>query len=131
MLEDNLWVSLLGLLVSVILVTGLAYCFTRYVAGNSRFTGLFQGNKPEKLKQVGQIVIGKNQRVSVVQLGERYLVLGVTEQNIRLLDKLTQEEAREWIETQETEKTDFKQSLLRYMEKKAEEKDRDGKSDQH
>ena len=96
-LTDSPWVSLLGMLIAIVLVIGLAYWFTRFVVGKGRIPSLGLGLRDEKLSVLAQTQIGKDQRLAVVQAGERYLLIGVTAQNISLLAELTAEEAAHWI----------------------------------
>ena len=100
MLTDNPLVSLLGMLISVALIIGLAYWFTRCIAGGKHMgaLGLYQRN--EQLRILAQTQLGRDQRLAVVQAGERYLLLGVTPQNISLLAELTEEEAQVWLTEQ-------------------------------
>lgn len=96
-LTDNPWVSLLGMLIAIVLVIGLAYWFTRFVVGKGRLPAFGMSRRDEKLSVLAQTQIGKDQRLAVVQAGERYLLIGVTAQSISLLAELTAEEAAQWL----------------------------------
>lgn len=97
-LTDSPWVSLLGMLIAIVVVIGLAYWFTRYIVGKGRIPALgMMARRDEKLSVLAQTQIGKDQRLAVVQAGERYLLVGVTAQNISLLSELTAEEAAYWL----------------------------------
>ena len=92
-LTDSPWVSLLGMLIAIVVVIGLAYWFTRYIVGKGRIPALsMMSRRDEKLSVLAQTQIGKDQRLAVVQAGERYLLVGVTAHNISLLSELTAEE---------------------------------------
>ena len=93
---DSPWVSLLGMIVAIVVVIGLAYWFTRLV-GKGRIPAFGMSRRNEDLSVLAQTPIGKDQRLAVVQAGERYLLLGVTAQNITLLAELTAEEAARWL----------------------------------
>ena len=97
MLTENPLLSVLGMLVSVVLILGLAYWFTRYVVGGGRLGSLGLGQQNEKLCVLTQTPIGKDQRLAVIQAGERYFVVGITPQNITLISELTSEEAQPWL----------------------------------
>ena len=72
-LNDSPWLSLLGMIVAIVVVIGLAYWFTRMV-GKGRFHALGIGRRDEKLTVLAQTQIGKDQRLAVVQtLGSRIL----------------------------------------------------------
>ena len=102
-LNDNPWVSLLGMLVAIVVVIGLAYWVTRFIAGKGSLPSFGAGRKDDKLSVLVQMPIGKDQRLAVVQAGERYLLVGVTAQNISLLSELTAEEAAYWLPKNENE----------------------------
>ena len=95
-LTDSPWVSLLGMLIAIVVVVGLAYWFTRLV-GKGRIPTFGMSRRDENLSVLAQMQIGKDQRLAVVQAGERYLLIGVTAQNISLLTELTAEEAARWL----------------------------------
>ena len=115
-LNDSPWVSLLGMLIAIVVVIGLAYWVTRFIAGKGTLPSFGTGRKDDKLSVLVQKQIGKDQRLAVVQAGERYLLVGITAQNISLLTELTAEEAAQWL-PDETPKDDgqtptFKQAFM-------------------
>ena len=95
MLTENPLLSLAGMLCSVALILGLAYWFTRYIVGGGKMGNLGQRN--DKLCVLAQLPLGKDQHLAVVRVGERYLAVGMTPQNITLLSELTPEEAAPWL----------------------------------
>lgn len=119
MLNDNVWLSVAGMLIAIVVVIGLAYWFTRYVVGNRLFLGMGPtGNR--QMQVLDQLPVGKEQRLVVVRAGERYLLLGVTGQNISVLAELTAEEAEQWLQENGTENRppDFKQALIDSLQKR-------------
>lgn len=122
MQTDNPWASLLGMIVSVAVVTGLAYWFTRCVIGGNRFKSLGLLQKNEQLQVLTQTQIGKEQKVAVIQAGMRYFLLGVTAQNISLLAELSKEEASIWQHQQGEEGSEsmphFHQALVDALQKR-------------
>lgn len=89
----NPWLSLLWMVLAVVLVTGLAYLFTRYVVGNRMGEG--------KLRSEGVQVltcsrVGREQKLAVVKAGDKYLLLGITPQNITMLTELSPESCAQW-----------------------------------
>jgi len=95
-LNDSPWLSLLGMLVAIVVVIGLAYWVTRIIAGRGTLP-FGTGRKDDKLSVLVQKQIGKDQRLAVVQAGEKYFLVGITAQNISLLAELTAEEAAYWL----------------------------------
>ena len=95
-LTDSPWMSLLGMLVVIVLVIGLAYWFTRHVVGKGKLPSFGMLRKDGDLSVLTHTQIGKDQRLAVVQAGERYFLLGITAHNISLLSELTAEEAARW-----------------------------------
>lgn len=98
MLTDSIWASLGGMLLVVVLVLAAAFWFTRWLAGTSGFQQRYgQGRSRDTLRVLTQTRLGKDQFLTVVQAGQRYFLLGVTQQNISLLSELSQEEAALWL----------------------------------
>lgn len=115
MLGENPIFSLLGMVLSVVAIIGLAYWFTRYVGrrgGLGAFGPLKAGGG---LEVVAQLPLGRDQKVIVAQAGQRYFLLGVTASEISLLAEFTAEEAACWREqagtTDQKETPSFRQAL--------------------
>lgn len=51
----------------------------------------------ERLRILGQLVLGRGERLVLAQVGERCYLLGVTEQRITLLRELEGTESEEWL----------------------------------
>ena len=114
MLEDATLASLLWMIVCVVLVIGLAYWATRYIAG--RGVPLGGGRRMEVLDQ---LLLGRDQRVALVRAGERYLLLGAAPSGVTLLAELTEEEAASWKQPPEAgEKMSFQEAFLTMMKQK-------------
>ena len=77
-----------------LLVTGgmlaLAYWFTRHVVGRMAPSGMACGRNLEVLEQVA---MGKDQRLMLVRVGQRVLILASTPGGITNLGELSEEEA--------------------------------------
>ena len=69
----------LGLILGLLLVTLLAL---------RRFGGRFQGAQTTGLKVISGISVGARERILLVEVGETWLVVGVTTTNIRTLHTL-------------------------------------------
>lgn len=124
MLTENPLLSLLGMLSSIVVILALAYVFTRYAVGGG-WLGDFRmgtGQRNESLRVLAQTPVGKDQRLAVVQAGNRYLVVGMTPQNITLLAELTEEEAAGWrrdpVESSADTLSGFQQTLINTWKKR-------------
>lgn len=90
---DTALASFLWLTVCVVLIAGLAYWFTRYVAGRGAF-GAFQGGR--RMEVLDRLPLGRDQSVVLARVGERYLLLGAGSAGVTLLAELSAEEAASW-----------------------------------
>ena len=82
--------SLVGMLLTTVAVLALAYWVTRWVA--QRGTSGLPGPAGQDLKVLWQVSLGKAERLVLVRLDQRCLLLGVTSGGISLLAELTEEE---------------------------------------
>ena len=113
---DTTLASLLWLIICVVLIVGLAYWFTRYVAGRGMLGGLSGGRRLEILDQLS---LGRDQRILLARAGERYLLLGATPSGISLLAELTAEEAAAWQKPpEEGERPSFPEAFFTIMKQK-------------
>ena len=102
-MPDGSLLSVLWLLICVVAVSGLAYWFTKYVAGRGGL-GVFGPLKAGGgLAILAQLPLGREQKLVVAQAGERYFLLGVTGSDITMLAEFTAEEAALWRRQAETE----------------------------
>lgn len=109
--------SFLWMLVCVVLIIGLAYWFTRYVAGRGAL-GAFAGGR--RMEVLDRLPLGRDQSVVLARVGERYLLLGAGTAGVTLLAELTGEEAAAWRtpEAAEGEKPGFKEAFLTVMKQR-------------
>lgn len=98
MLEDRAAASLLWMVVSVVLIIGLAYWVTRYVAGRGGLGGIGPLKSGTGLEILSQLILGRDQKLAVVRAGERYFLLGITAAGVSMLAEFTAEEAAAWRE---------------------------------
>lgn len=94
MLENGL--TLLWMLVAVVVVLGLAYLATRWISTRG-IGGVMGAGSAGEFCVLRQIVVGRSERLLLVRLGERCLLLGVTAGGISLLKELEAEEAEYWL----------------------------------
>ena len=107
-MPQSIW-SLLGMLLVVLLVLALAYAATRWLGssyggrgGRIPSTGKVRAGGSERFRVIGQISLGRTERLVLACLGDRCYLLGVTEQGFTLLKELEGEEAQEWLREEET-----------------------------
>ena len=70
---DAALASFLWMLVCVVLIIGLAYWFTKYVAGRGAL-GAFSGGR--RMEVLDRLPLGRDQNLILARVGERYLLLG-------------------------------------------------------
>ena len=95
---SNLW-SLLGVLAVVILILYLAYAATRWIGLHGAPGGaaaLPRAGGSGSLRILAHLAVGRNERLVLVRLGARCLLLGVTERQITVLRELGEDEAAQW-----------------------------------
>lgn len=99
---QNFW-SLLGVLAAVILILYLAYYATKWIGthGVPGGSAVIRPGGAGKFRILGQLGVGRNERLVLVRLDERCYLLGVTEHQITLLRELDGEEAAEWLKESE------------------------------
>ena len=109
--------SFLWMLVCVVLIMGLAYWFTKYVAGRGAL-GAFSGGR--RMEVLDRMPLGRDQSLILARVGERYLLLGAGTAGVTLLAELTEEETAAWKppETAEGEKPGFKEAFLTIMKQR-------------
>ena len=95
---SNFWAGL-GVLAVVVLILYLAYVATKWVGTHSAPGGSVRARAfgDERFRILGQLGVGRNERLVLVRLDERCYLLGVTEHQITLLRELEGEAAADWL----------------------------------
>lgn len=88
--------SLLGALLVILLVLVGAYFFTRWAASSSLFFGGGIGRSSGRLHVLDRLNLGRDYALLVVQVGERYLLLGCSPSGLTSLCELTAQEGEAW-----------------------------------
>lgn len=91
----NDYLALLGMLLTVIVILILAYGFTKYLA-RFQLGKMRPSANGGKMRLVDQLAVGSDQRIALVQIGSRYLILGLSSNAITQLAELSEEEAALW-----------------------------------
>lgn len=89
--------SVLGMILTIAATLGLAYWCTRYVALRG-VAGNAASQPATAFGVLAQLALGKGQRLVVVRLDKRCLLLGVCAESISMLAELTEEEAAPWLQ---------------------------------
>ena len=93
MLGDHDWFLMVWAVICIVVVLGMSYWVTKFVAGRSGF-GTRRGGK--QIEILAQESIGRDQRLAVARVGEKYFVLGIAANNISLLTELDKDAAALW-----------------------------------
>ena len=101
--------------VCVILIMGLAYFFTKYVVGRSLPVSMGSARR-NMMHVLAQMPLGRDRQVILIQVGERYFLLGSTTNEINLFAEIPAEEIEAWREKErqmgeEGQPPSFAQSL--------------------
>ena len=86
------WFLIIWALVCIVVVLGMSYWVTRFVAGKSMSYGGLARRSGNRIQILAQEMLGKEQRLVIAQVGERYFLLGVAPQNISMLAELSRDE---------------------------------------
>lgn len=116
--------ELIWLLIAIVLVMGLAYFATRFVGGNMLARGS-RKTHGKMLRSVEQMYLGRDRQIILVQVGERYFLLGNTANQITNLAELSAEEVEAWREKErqtgeEGQRMSFTQALQEILKKRGE-----------
>ena len=116
----NEWLSLLWVIVCVILIIGLAYWSTKFLAGRGRLGAFGAAKGTEQFKVLAKLTLGKEQMLALVQAGERFFLLGVTPSAISTLAEFSQEEAGSWLDKQEGQPVppSFREALQKVLQQR-------------
>lgn len=73
-------------LFSVVFILYLSYLFSKYVA-----TRTFQTSRSKCMKVIDVLALGQDKQVIIVELSNRFFLLGVTATNINMISELDEE----------------------------------------
>ena len=95
MLGDIL--SLISMIASIALICFLAYFVTKKMGANNLFSNQSEG----KMRVYDRLILAPNKSLVVVKIAERWLVLGVSNENISLITELDAEQSKLWLEKEQ------------------------------
>ena len=110
--------SLLWLIICIVMVIGLAYWFTKYVAGRGLSV---PGQKGSGMEILARLNLGRDQSLVLVRVGGRCFLLGVTAGQMTALAEYTEEEAALWLERPEVpdgQAPSFREALHTVLQQK-------------
>lgn len=81
-----MWSAILTFIAAVFIIY-LSYLVSKYVG-----KGMNRNGRSHYMRVLDQLMVGQDRYVAVVQAGDRYLLLGVTSQQINLLQELEAED---------------------------------------
>lgn len=113
--------EILGLLwtvLMIIVVLVLAYLFTRYVVGRTTYGPVRQIGR--RIIVLEKVMIGKDQKLLLVKLGDAYYFLGAGQDSITCLREVPEDEVAQWkLEDKETPpKMGFQEALHQVIEQR-------------
>lgn len=114
------WKALLWYVVSIVVIIGAAYWVTRKLAEHG-MGGLSGRMLSAKIEPIAQLNVGKNERLLLAAVGERYFLLGITAGGVSNLAEFTKEEAEQWKASAAelpAPKTTFAQTMNTLLKKK-------------
>ena len=119
--------SLLWTILVVVAVLALAYWFTRGVIGRSMGDNAIR-SRGRRATVLEQVAVGKDQKLLLVQVGERIYFLGSTPGGISCLEEVSPEEAERWKQEDQAGRAtppglSFQEALKKVLERR---KDRGG-----
>jgi len=113
--HENVW-ALLGMLLVMVVILVLAWWTTRLVASRG-IPGFSENGKGQPLQILGQMNLGRSERLVLVQLGKRCVLLGVTTNSINFLLELSEEETQQWLEASQERRPTGMPSFLDVLQK--------------
>lgn len=97
--QENDWLTIVWAIVCIVVVLGMAYWVTRFLAGKGRLKGGFGRSGLGRsgngwIRVVEQHALGRDQRLVVVQVKEKYYLLGITANSISMLSEVPGDPAK-------------------------------------
>lgn len=79
-------VTAIGTLCLVVLILYLSYVAAKFIGKSS-----IRGGRSRYMRMIDQMPVGQGRAVSVVQAGDRYFLIGISEKQISMLAELEEE----------------------------------------
>lgn len=112
--------SILGMLLVVIIILVMAWWVTSLIArqGVAGLPGIIAGQNADEFCVLRQIPVSRGERLLLVRLHDRCLLLGVAQGGVSLLTELTEAEAEPWLRQPPDKSNAGFRKLLRMSTKK-------------
>ncbi|MTI69474.1 MAG: flagellar biosynthetic protein FliO [Firmicutes bacterium] len=108
--DNSFFLSFIKLLIALPIVVILAYISLRL---SNKY--LMKYNKGKNMKIIEKIPLHNKSSLCIAKLGEKYVVLGVSENNIQVLTELSENEIKECVK--DDGEYNFKEALLKNYKK--------------
>lgn len=105
-------VALLWLLISVVIILGLAYWVTRRIAGAASAGRYPIGTRGREMRVLARLPLGKEGTLVMVQVQDRYFLLGITAGGISTVAEFTEQETAAWLKPERDANTENKVSCF-------------------
>ncbi len=79
--------SIIVTFIAVVLIIYLSYLFSKYVG-----KGMAKGGSSRYMRLLDQIALGPDRQIAVVQIGDRYLLVGIASGQINVLTEIEDED---------------------------------------
>ncbi len=73
--------------IAVVLILYLSYLFSRYLS-----KGMSKSSSSKYMRLIDQITMGQDRHIAVVQIGTKYLLVGITAGQVNILTEIEDEE---------------------------------------
>ncbi len=91
--------QLIWTLLIIIFVLAAAYVFTRYVLGRVPMGSMRP--RTRRINTLEQLPVGRNQKLLLVQMDDEVYFLGVSEDNIVCISRVSEEKVKRWSDEDE------------------------------
>jgi flagellar protein FliO/FliZ len=100
----------INLTIFIVIIFLFVYVYKRFIATNKLFT-----RRSKYIEQVDKYYLANDKWIEIVKLGDKYLLLGISQNNINEIREVTQEDLHE-LKTEENENV-FKTILQKNIKK--------------
>ena len=103
-------------IVTFVLAVGIIYL--SYLCSKYLGKGLAKTGKSRYMRMVDQMMVGQNRTLSIVQVGDRYLLLGIGQEQVQTLAEFSEEDLVPLDGEEGEASVDFGQLFTRLAQKK-------------
>lgn len=81
------YLTAIGTFILAAIIIYLSYVCSKYLG-----KGLIKGSASRYMRLVDQMIVGQNRSLAIVQIGARYLFLGITQEKIEALAEISEDD---------------------------------------